>query len=503
MTTDPWQIIGDALGAPAKPDHPPRAPYILGSAAPDTRYAASALEQEAQRVIDCPPGGRNHALNRAAYSLGQLIAGGALREDNVIDALEHAGRQAGLDDREISLTIRSGLHAGAEQPRGIPERQQPTLETRQVVDEVTGEIVEQPLTPEEAAAKRHEYAVRAELASLRARDEAKTLYASERAALTFREPPSVLTLREQLLLPRDPITYAIESLLPSGGNALLTAQYKSGKTTFMANLLRSYADNELFLGRFTVSPRTGRIAIFNYELSPAQFDTWLEQAGIVNQERVSVLHLRGYRLPLTVPRVEDWIVGWLKEHDVSFWIADPFARAAVGTDENSNTEVGVWLDTFDVIKERAGVSEGVLPTHTGRAEQESGSERARGATRLDDWADVRWIMTKDKQDTRFFRATGRDVELSEEKLSYDEATRTYRIGGGDRRWVERRAKAQTILDYINANPGCSGRQIQLAVGGNKDLNTSVRIDLIARHKVRVEQGNSKQGEMHFANTTEA
>src|SRR4051812_18841070 len=71
-------------------------------------------------------------------------------------------------------------------------------------------------------------------------------------------------------------------------------------------------------------------------------------------------------------RVEDWVVEWHRKHETQVWIMDPFARAATGVDENSNTEVGVWLDTFDVIKERAGISEGIIPTHTGRAEQDAG-----------------------------------------------------------------------------------------------------------------------------------
>jgi hypothetical protein len=73
-------------------------------------------------------------------------------------------------------------------------------------------------------------------------------------------------------------------------------------------------------------------------------------------------------------------------------------------DENSNSDVGVFLDQLDIIKERAGVSNLILPVHTGRA-QEQGIDRARGATRLDDWADVRWLLKK-TEDGRFFQLTG-------------------------------------------------------------------------------------------------
>jgi RecA-family ATPase len=54
---------------------------------------------------------------------------------------------------------------------------------------------------------------------------------------------------------------------------------------------------------------------------------------------------------------------------------DPFARAFSG-EENSNSEVGRFLEALDVVKQRAGVKDLILTTHMGRAEFERGrSER--------------------------------------------------------------------------------------------------------------------------------
>jgi hypothetical protein len=61
-------------------------------------------------------GTRNHTLNEAAFSLGQLVAGGELQEGDVIAELTAAARLAGLGDNEIGATIRSGLSAGARSP---------------------------------------------------------------------------------------------------------------------------------------------------------------------------------------------------------------------------------------------------------------------------------------------------------------------------------------------------------------------------------------------------
>jgi hypothetical protein len=464
--------------------------------------------------------GRNDALNAAAYKLGRFVPRW-LSETDVRNTLLEACRSNGLlaEDglKACEDSLNSGLSAGMDEPRDPPLRADDgaqgltglvagpvgiasprTAYDAPLVDSETGEI----LTDEQIAQRAHEARTHTELLVLRARHDAKTQHSAEIAARTFRAPAYTRTLTEELLIPEQPVTYAVEQLLPTGGNALLAAGFKTGKTTLVTNLLRAYADDEPFLGRFQVSAGTGRIGIFNYELSPDQYRRWLRSAGITNTERVAVLHLRGHRLPLTSPSVEDWIVAWLKEQDVTFWIADPFARAATGTDENSNTEVGVWLDTFDVIKERAGVSEAVLPTHTGRAEQEHGQERARGATRLDDWADVRWLLVKDDEDRRYFRATGRDVEMAEEQLVYDPLTRALTMSGGDRNWVRSRELEQRVLDFINAHPGCSVRAVESGVQGKKEAITGARSGLLARHKIRLEDGPNNS-QMHFANEVEA
>jgi len=462
--------------------------------------------------------GRNAALNAAAYALGRFVPRW-LSESDVRDALLDSCRRNGLlaEDglKACEDSLNSGLHSGMDEPRDPPLRPDDgtqglaslvdgpvhvttTRAANPVVDPETGEI----LSDEEIAARAHTARVYNELVLLRARHDAKTQHHAELVAKTFRAPAYTRSLTEELAIPDEPVQYAIEELLPSGGNALLAAQFKAGKTTLVTNLLRSYADAVPFLGRFTVTPGAGRIAIFNYELSSQQYRAWLRAQGIVNTERVAVLNLRGYRLPFTAPSVEDWIVGWLQEQNVTFWVADPFARAATGVDENSNTEVGVWLDTLDVIKERAGVSEAVLPTHTGREKHEQGQERARGATRLDDWADVRWLLTKNEDDKRYFRATGRDVELAEELLTYDTETRALSYGGGDRRWVARRELEQRVLDFINAHPGCSVRAIEAGVQGKKEQIGSARIALLRGHKARVEDGPNN-AQLHYANEAQA
>jgi Bifunctional DNA primase/polymerase, N-terminal/AAA domain len=84
-------------------------------------YGATALDDECAKVANAPKGQRNHALNRAAFNLGQLVGGNVLAESDVRAQLLDAASACGLvqdDGRAAALaTISSGLAAGLKQPR--------------------------------------------------------------------------------------------------------------------------------------------------------------------------------------------------------------------------------------------------------------------------------------------------------------------------------------------------------------------------------------------------
>ena len=85
-------------------------------------YAETAMHREVHAVRTAPEGARNHTLNRAAFSLGQLVAGGMLDETLVRANLEGAASICGLSSGETAMTIASGLSSGRESPRTAPER---------------------------------------------------------------------------------------------------------------------------------------------------------------------------------------------------------------------------------------------------------------------------------------------------------------------------------------------------------------------------------------------
>jgi hypothetical protein len=491
------------------PDHPtapsaldPDGLVVIGD---PIKYATSALDRAAAEFASVgadnldAPAGRNHALNAAAYSLGKLVAADPplLDADTVRDTLLAACDLNGLRQwtgaNACLATIDSGLRSGAKEP--LHWTQGDTLGVNQAagfashIPTGAGTDVFASADPDAL----HRLNVTRELLQLRARDEARELLIAEKALRDFREPPSRMSVREELQLPDDPVTYAIDKVLPTGTNALLTAGFKTGKTTLVGDLAVAHADGTPFLGKFPLTWDGGRLAIFNYELSDSMYRRWLRELNLENPERLAVLHLRGFRLPVIVKHVEDWTVRWLVEHEVTRWVVDPFARAFTGCgSENDNGEVGRFLDTLDVIKERAGVSELILPTHTGRQEFEEGDERARGATRLDDWADVRWMLTKDDDDVRYFSATGRDVEEPEEKLTYDETTRRYVKEGGDRRSEASSRAEVTVLEIVRAQPGITSGNLRGAVGGKGRAVDGAVKSLIGRREIHIKTiGNAK------------
>jgi hypothetical protein len=92
------------------------------------RYGDAALRNEVDKLSQTTTC-RNIALNKAAFSLGQLVAIDALTRDRVAGELYHACERNGLttdrknsSPRRVRRTIQSGLDAGEKKPRIIPER---------------------------------------------------------------------------------------------------------------------------------------------------------------------------------------------------------------------------------------------------------------------------------------------------------------------------------------------------------------------------------------------
>lgn len=83
-------------------------------------YVDAALRGECDAVARAAEGHRNSQLNKSAFAIGQLVAGGALDADGAAGALRSAAAACGLDATEVERTILSGMTAGMRNPRRVP-----------------------------------------------------------------------------------------------------------------------------------------------------------------------------------------------------------------------------------------------------------------------------------------------------------------------------------------------------------------------------------------------
>jgi hypothetical protein len=306
--------------------------------------------------------------------------------------------------------------------------------------------------------------VNTELYKLHVRNEARRRFNSEIAGDTFRFSAPGWTLKDELERPDTEPIYRVEALHTTGGNVLLVATYKAGKTILVLNLAKALVDGITFLGKYEVTPLDGKVAIWNYELTRAMWNRWARDLNIQNQERIVVEHLRGRGItPIWDPDFQERTVEWMLANEVQFWILDPTAVAWRGLMQGEGDNIGAatFLAAVDEVKQRASITEAVLTHHTGRVEQKEDEERARGATRLEDWMDAGWYLTKEREQ-RYLRAQGRDVEQEPLALNYNDETREVTVSGLTKQEAREDAGRHAVVEAM----------VQLAKRGNERPTTS-------------------------------
>ncbi|MGH2807784.1 MAG: bifunctional DNA primase/polymerase [Actinomycetota bacterium] len=122
---DPGATVADA---PAWLQEPERTYAAVGDIVPvafdgdGTAYGRAALDSALTSLRSAPVGQRNHTLNRCAFGVAQLVAGGELLESCARAALLEVALVMGLEEEESRQTIDSAFAAGLRQPRVAPHR---------------------------------------------------------------------------------------------------------------------------------------------------------------------------------------------------------------------------------------------------------------------------------------------------------------------------------------------------------------------------------------------
>jgi hypothetical protein len=84
-----------------------------------SKYGATALQYEIDNIHQAEVGHRNAVLNKAGFSLGQLVAIGLLDEAEVARLLFEAAAAWGNPSKDSDV-IRRGIQAGMRHPREVP-----------------------------------------------------------------------------------------------------------------------------------------------------------------------------------------------------------------------------------------------------------------------------------------------------------------------------------------------------------------------------------------------
>jgi hypothetical protein len=114
----------DLIDPPKAPEAPRPAPAPRQSG-DGTRYGMTALDNECQAILSAADGAKHDTLNRAAFSIGGLVAAGELIEGPAFAAL--ASALAGIRHRcedypAAQKTLAGAFRAGMAKPREAPPR---------------------------------------------------------------------------------------------------------------------------------------------------------------------------------------------------------------------------------------------------------------------------------------------------------------------------------------------------------------------------------------------
>ncbi len=381
------------------------------------------VEAAAARIGQAPEGSRNTTLNREAWS----VAGGDL------EVLAEAARANGLSQEEIEATLNS-----------VRSSHYPRQVTKRLTDRF-------------------------------ARDEADRLYLE---ATQPRAEVTIPTLGEVLALPPEP-PMRVEGLIPSDGFTEIIGGAKAGKTTFTLNLVQSLLTGRSFLDAFPVVPVQGQVAFLNFEVSNRGLARWAADLGL-DHDRLLLVGLRGVGNPLAHQDTREELGRRLRGAGVETLVVDPFSRAFTGLDENATGEVGRFLtDLVQFSVEMVGARDLILTAHTGHD-----TERVRGNSRLLGDPDSLITLVANDRGERYLRAIGRDVNVPEDRLDFDERTRRFtKSGGGSRSAARAVAKEQregartdALLEAVRRVVDREGR---IKMG---DLTTSLRADAVSFRK---------------------
>lgn len=365
-------------------------------------YARAALAKEVEAVRSAPSGERNNTLNKAAFSLGQIISAGILTRSEVVEALSAAAASNGLAEQEILRTIESGLAKGMEQPRALPEG--------------TGKTV-----------KEKDREARAKGASTR-----------------------IWTLKEVMATHFPPPRWSVPGIL-SEGLSILAGKPKLGKSFLSLNLAITIAAGGKALG--AIQCEQGQVLYLSLEdrLRRVQDRARKVLAGL-GEEASANLHIA-----VECPRmsngglsiIEEWINAQPNPRLVIVDVWAKFRPLAKGGNVNAYDVDYEAASAIKALGDGHGLSTLILH-HCKKGQQDDVVDEISGTLGLAGAADGLTILTRARSDNEAtLFVTGRDVQDEELALRFnpDHCTWTSEGKADDRARVK---TAQAIIEALKA-----------------------------------------------------
>lgn len=319
-------------------------------------YAQAALDAECERVMEAVNGTRNHTLNRAAFSLGQLVAGGELDMGTVIRELTAAAKLVGLDDSEITPTIQSGLRSGAASPRTVPLQvtSGDAADQAQAPDDrVEGDDTDTPKNPIE------EYA--------------------DRIVAALVDSPGLDNIADPEPLIGTDIVFR---------NSLVWVVGKPGcmKSFTVLDMAGCVGTGEMWQGYPVTQGTVLYLVAEGVHGVKKRVRAWEKAMGHAMDDV--------YFLPMAVQSSisTHWaaLIEVVKRLKPTMIVIDTQARVTVGVEENSNSEMGIFVEQAERLR-RASDATVFIVHHIGR-----NGDTGRGATTLDGAMSTIIRVTKDE-----------------------------------------------------------------------------------------------------------
>lgn len=441
-----------------------------------TDYGLAALKDEANRLAATPEGGRNDQLNRAMFSLAQLVQGGELDGQLVTDTLTDAARQAGLTDTEINRTLNSAARAGQQNPRQAPDladslglNPATILDTTPPAPTMPAPATNTPPTQPDAVTQQGED------------KDPETLLATQ-----ILEHLPILDW-EELWADNSEEEWILYPLVAKRRGIVIYSAPKVGKSLLMLELAAHIAEGSSFLGATVDAPHN--VLYVDFENDPkGDIRPRLQQMGytpgrLKNLKYLSFPTMAG----LDTEKGANQLLAACHVYKCDVVVIDTISRAVQGEENENDTWLAFYRQTGLKLKQ-AGITM-IRLDHTGKDE----SKGQRGGSAKSGDVDAIWRLKKITDDGNMLDLSLEDArlpigerQLILERVSEEAPLHRVKGAGPMAAWDAKVGELVAFLDTVETPKELSKRTArEILKEHGKSASNEVLNEVVRRIKARL------------------